>query len=78
LLVRFLLKFMAANPANPFATLIYGITAPLTFLFDTLFPNPRSGGFVVEVTTLVAMLFYIVLFWAIVQLLRVLVRSRAP
>jgi hypothetical protein len=75
LLIRWLLKFAGANPASPFAALVYGVTAPLTALFDNLFPNPRSGAQVIEVTTLVAMLFYILLFWAIAQLLRLRYRS---
>ena len=77
LLLRFLLKLIGANPGNPFAILIYGLTEPFTFLFSTLVNNPAAGGFVVEVTTLIAMLFYWLLAWGIVRFLW-LMFSRRP
>ncbi len=34
--LRFLLKLMAANPANPFASIIYFITSPFIWIFTVL------------------------------------------
>ena len=72
MLLRFVLRFIGANPANAFAQLIYGLTEPMVALFNNLIPNPAVAGtnIVIEITTLIAMLFWALLFAAAVRLLR--------
>jgi len=71
LAVRFLLAIMGANPANAFAALVYGLTAPFVAPFRTLFATPAAGGSTVELYSLVAMLVYFLAWWTIVRLLSV-------
>ncbi len=42
--LRFLLKLLAANPASPFAQLIYFFTAPFLWPFQGLLYTPTFGG----------------------------------
>ena len=72
MLLRFVLRFIGANPANAFAQLVYGLTEPMVALFNNLIPNPAVAGtnIVIEITTLVAMLFWALLFGAGIRLLR--------
>lgn len=66
--LRFLLKLLGANPGSPVSQLIYGITAPLLAPFHALLGQPTVGDAVFEATTLVAMLVYLVVAWAVFQL----------
>ena len=63
MLLRFVLRFIGANPANAFAQLVYGLTEPMVALFNNLIPNPAVAGtnIVIEITTLIAMLFWALL-----------------
>ncbi|MCW5853171.1 MAG: YggT family protein [Anaerolineae bacterium] len=72
MLLRFVLRFIGANPTNAFAQLIYGLTEPMAALFNNLIPNPAVAGsnIVIEITTLIAMLFWALLFGAGIRLLR--------
>jgi uncharacterized membrane protein len=69
--VRFVLKLIAANPEAGFAALMYGITGPFVAPFAALVGTPTSGGVILEVTTLIAMAIYALLFWVIVRVLLV-------
>ena len=74
LALRFILTFAGVNPFTEFAVVIYGgsslFRAPFATLFGrpTLFPDIVRAG-MVEVETLVAMLFYALLGWGISKLL---------
>jgi uncharacterized protein YggT (Ycf19 family) len=69
---RFLLKLMAANPANPFAELIYKTTQPFLLLFQGLIRVITVNGNVFELSDLIAIAVYAMLGWSIVRLLRIL------
>lgn len=71
--LRFLLKLIGANPDSGFAVLIYGITEPLIAPFALLVGTPTAGGVILEVTTLIAMAIYALLFWGIVSVIRIAV-----
>ena len=66
--IRFLLKLMAANPANPFAQLIYFITAPSLWLFQGITYTPSFQGIEIEFFSLIAIVVYSLACWIIVQL----------
>jgi hypothetical protein len=57
---RFVLALLGANPANPFATFIYGFTAPFVMPFYNLFSydHPSLGVASFEGYTLIAMAVY--------------------
>lgn len=70
--LRFMLKLMAANPANPFASLIYFVTTPFLWMFQGLTRTPSFEGIEIEFFSLVAMVVYALIGWIIIQLMWVL------
>jgi uncharacterized membrane protein len=75
---RFVLRMIAANPDSGFATLIYGITGVFVAPFNGLISTPTSGGASLEVTTLIAMAVYALIFWGIAYVIRMITdRPRA-
>lgn len=64
---RFFLKALGANPFAGFTAFVYGITQPLTLPFQGLFPTPVSGRYVVEWSTLIAMVVYLLVAYALVE-----------
>jgi hypothetical protein len=64
-------------PSVPHFSLIvnelYGITKPFIAPFALLVGTPTSGGVILEVTTLIAMAVYALLFWGVVSVIRIAV-----
>jgi hypothetical protein len=69
--LRILLKLFAANAANPMASLLYGFTDVFLFPFAGLMPTPASGGMVLEISSVVAMVVYALIGWALAKLVEV-------
>jgi YggT family protein len=67
--LRFLLKLIGANGASGFGTLVYGSTELFVAPFTGLLSFWSSGALILEVTTLVAMGIYALLFWGAVRVL---------
>ena len=67
---RFVLRLIAANPNSGFAVLMYGITGVFVAPFNGLITTPTSGGSSLEVTTLIAMAVYALIFWGIAYVIR--------
>jgi YggT family protein len=67
--IRILLKLMAANPASGFARFIYGTTDLFLAPFTNLIATPQMNGAVLEISSLIAMLVYALLFWLIARLI---------
>ena len=63
--LRVLLKLIAANPESPFAAFIYNVSAIFLFPFAGLVGTPASGGMVLELSSIIAMLVYALLAWGI-------------
>ncbi|MCR4326859.1 MAG: YggT family protein [Candidatus Roizmanbacteria bacterium] len=58
LTIRVLLRLLGAGEAS-FVTWVYETTAPLVAPFEGMFPQPTlSGGFVIEFSTLFALMVY--------------------
>jgi hypothetical protein len=70
---RFVLRMIAANPDSGFSVLIYGITGIFAGPFNGLITNPTFGGATLEVTTLIAMIVYALIFWGIAYVIRMVV-----
>jgi hypothetical protein len=69
LLLRFLLRALAANPDAAFTQFVYAASqifvAPFIFVFGT----PSFGGSALELSTLLAMVVYWFIAWGVVKLL---------
>jgi hypothetical protein len=76
--LRFLLKLMAANAANPFAALVYFLSRPFVAIFVGLTPTPSFEGIQIEFFDLIAILVYFLLAWAIIRLLWILFARLSP
>ncbi len=69
---RIALKLIGANPANPFAMLVYSFSNIFVFPFQGLTATPAAGGAVLELSSLIAMVVYALLFWAFAKLVWVI------
>ena len=69
---RIVLKLIGANPTNPFAMLVYGFSNIFVFPFQGLTATPAAGGAVLELSSLIAMVVYALLFWAFAKLVWVI------
>ena len=65
---RFALKLLGANPEAGFSSFIYGVTYLFAAPFLSVFRITQVAGSVVEWTTLLAMLVYLVVAYGIIKL----------
>ncbi len=72
---RVFLKLIAANPESGFASFVYTITAPFLAPFAGLTTTPSANGSVLEISSLIAMVVYALLFWLAVYVIH-LIRDR--
>ena len=70
--LRIMLKLLAANPNNPFASFVYSFSRLFVGPFLGLTVTPSSDGIVFEIPSVIAMLVYALLAWFIVKLIWVL------
>lgn len=66
--VRLVLELFGASPSAPFVAWMYDLTGALVSPFAGAFPNWIIGGFILDVTTLFAMVGYAIVGWLFVQL----------
>lgn len=79
LALRFVFKLIGVNPGNLFAAFLYGITDLFVAPFATLTGAPAAGGMVLEISTIIAMIVYLLLGWALERIVYVLFyRPRGP
>ena len=74
---RVILMLIGANPATPFTAFVYQLSELFLWPFRNIVVNPAFGSSVLEITTLIAMIVYPLIGWAIVRLIWVLF-YRAP
>jgi uncharacterized membrane protein len=71
--LRVVFKLIAVNPDNILlASLLYGVTNLFLFPFAGVTPTPASGGMVLQISSLIAMVVYALLAWAVVKLVEVI------
>ena len=70
--IRVILLLIGANPANPFAAFIYQLSDLFLWPFRSIVANPAFQNYVLEITSLIAMIVYPLIGWAIVRLIWVL------
>lgn len=63
--LRIGLMLIGANPESPIVALIYGVTGLFLFPFTGLIGSPTVGNMVLELSSLVAMLVYALVAWAL-------------
>ena len=76
LIIRFVLKLLAANPGAAFTSFIYGLTQVFVAPFEGVFPSPRTNGSIVEVSTLLAIIVYGLIAWLIVSIIEAMITRR--
>jgi hypothetical protein len=72
LAMRFVFKLIGVNSANLFATLLYGFTHFFVAPFASLTGAPSAEGMVLEISTLIAMVVYLLMAWALERIVYVL------
>lgn len=79
LALRFIFKLVGVNPANGFASFLYGLTGFFVAPFASLTGTPASNNMVLEFSTLIAMIVYALVGWGLERLVYVLFyRPRGP
>ena len=63
--LRIGLKLIAANPDSPIAALVYSFTGLFLAPFAGLTATPSAGGMVLEVSSVIALLVYALIAWAL-------------
>jgi hypothetical protein len=77
--LRIGLKLIGANPDSPIAVFIYGFTALFLLPFAGLTGTPSAGGMVLELSSVIAMLVYALIAWALERVIWVVFyRPRGP
>jgi hypothetical protein len=78
--LRLILKLLGANPGSTLVSYVYDITGVFIAPFNTVFKadlNKDIGKFVIEPTTIVAMIVYAIIAYVIVSLIRIFRTRRA-
>ncbi len=76
LAIRFLLKLIGADPSNLFAGFLYALTGIILVPFSDIVRAPSiHTNQAFEWSTLIAMIIYWLVFWAIRRFLRILISS---
>lgn len=77
IIIRVILRLLAANPDAAFTSLIYTLSAPFIAPFEGVFPTPHSSGSVLELSSLLAVIVYALLAFLIARMIEVFSRRRA-
>jgi YggT family protein len=77
LALRLVLRLLAANPGSPFVNFIYSLTNPLIAPFRGAFASTVTQGTVIEWSTILAMIIYGLIVYAIVRLVDLSTRPSA-
>ncbi|MCL4562090.1 MAG: YggT family protein [Chloroflexi bacterium] len=77
--LRVIFKLIAVNAANPFAALLYSVSNFFVAPFASLVGTPIAGGMVLEISSIIAMIVYLLIAWALARIVYVLFyRPRGP
>ncbi|HEX9494691.1 MAG TPA: YggT family protein [Candidatus Limnocylindria bacterium] len=77
LLIRFVLKLLGANPAQPLVSGLYAITEPLVRPFQGIWPQ-TSTPVVIDLPALLAIVFLFLIAALVVALVRAIAGNRTP
>jgi len=68
LAMRFVLLLLGANPDSPFVSLIYGLSGIFVLPFQGIFGEPRFDGSVLEWSSLVGIVVYLLIAYGLARL----------
>lgn len=68
--LRIILKLIAANPGSGFADFVYSLTGVFLAPFSGLIASPVIGNGVFEISSIIALVVYVLLAWVIVRVFR--------
>ena len=74
--IRVILLLIGANPANPFTAFVYQLSQLFLWPFQNIVANPVFQNYVLEISSIVAMIVYPLIGWVIVRLVWVLFYRR--
>lgn len=74
---RFILKALAANPTSGFTNMIYTLSTPFSLPFRGIFPQVVTQGSIIEWSTLVACVVYLIAAVGIIKMFQ-LVKPTNP
>jgi len=70
--IRVILMLIGANTGNPFTILVYQLSDLFLWPFRSIVADPGFQNHVLEITTIIAMIIYPLIGWAMVRLVWVL------
>lgn len=70
--LRVVFKLIGVNASNSFATLLYSVTDLFVAPFASLTGAPAAGGMVLEISSIIAMIVYLLIGWAMERIVYVL------
>ena len=77
--LRVVFKLIGVNASNSFATFLYGITHFFVAPFASLTGTPAVGSMVLEISSILAMIVYLLIAWALERIVYVFFyRPRGP
>lgn len=63
--LRVMFKLVGVNAGNPFASFLYGVTSIFVAPFASLIGAPAAGNMVFEVSSIIAMIVYLLFAWGL-------------
>lgn len=72
IVLRIVMKFLAVDPTSTFAELVYSLTVLFVAPFAAFTTNPGYGGITLELTSMMAMIAYVLLAWLAAQALLII------
>ncbi|MEX0930174.1 MAG: YggT family protein [Candidatus Paceibacterota bacterium] len=77
--LRLILKLLGANPNAGFVSWVYNTSEPLLVPFRGMFPAPAvEAGFILEFSTLFAILIYALVGWLLMELVDFIADATTP
>jgi len=77
--IRIGLKLIGANESAPIVAMIYGFTQLFLLPFAGMIGSPAAGNFVLEISSIFAMLIYALIAWALERIVwLIFYRPRGP
>jgi hypothetical protein len=70
--LRVVFKLIGVNAANPFAALLYNMTNLFVAPFASLTGAPAAYGMVLEISSIIAMVVYLLIAWALERIVYVI------
>jgi uncharacterized protein YggT (Ycf19 family) len=74
-LIRIVLKMLAANPLSGFASFVYSITDIFLAPFRNLLPAVTSGRAVLELSAVIAIIVYALIGWGLARLVAIMMSA---